>query len=145
MKHVRRTALVHHSARQMFDLVNDVEAYPEFLPWCRSSRVFEASDSHMRAQIEMAVGGLARSFSTRNTLEPPGRIELSLLHGPFRHLHGEWRFDELSGQACKIHLEVSFEVSNRLLSAVLTPAFEKICNSLVDAFTRRADRVYGRA
>ncbi|MCC5862689.1 MAG: type II toxin-antitoxin system RatA family toxin [Gammaproteobacteria bacterium] len=144
MKHVRRSALVHHSARQMFDLVNDVESYPEFLPWCRATRVFEATDSHMRAQVEMAVGSLTRSFSTRNTLTPPERIELSLLHGPFRHLQGEWRFDALSEQACKVHLEVSFEVSNRLLSTVLTPAFEKICNSLVAAFTKRADRVYGR-
>lgn len=143
MKQVRRTALVPYSAEEMYALVNDVEAYPKFLPWCRSSHVFEASETEMRAQIEMAVAGVTRSFSTHNTLQKPERIDLALVHGPFRHLEGHWRFEALHESACKVALEVRFEVSNRLLSMAMTPAFEKICNSLVDAFSQRATRVYG--
>ena len=143
MKHVVRTALLPYSAAQMYALVNDVEAYPQFLPWCRSTRVLEASGSHMHAQIEMALAGLTRSFTTRNTLSPPERIDLDLVDGPFRHLEGHWRFEALTSTACKVHLDLSFEVANALFSMALSPAFEKICSSLVDAFSRRARQVYG--
>jgi ribosome-associated toxin RatA of RatAB toxin-antitoxin module len=143
MKHVKRTALVPHSAEQMFVLVNDVEAYPQFLPWCRSTQVFESSSTHIRAQIEMALAGLSRSFTTHNSLCRPDRIDIELVDGPFRHLEGHWRFEALTEAACKVHLDLSFEVANSLFSMALTPAFEKICNSLVDAFSTRATRIYG--
>ena len=127
----------------MYALVNDVQAYPEFLPWCRSTRVLERSPTHMRAKIEMALAGLSRSFTTLNTLVPAERIDLALVDGPFRHLEGHWRFEALSEAACKVHLDLSFEVANALFSMALSPAFEKISHSLVDAFSQRARQVYG--
>ncbi len=128
----------------MFDLVNDVEAYPEFLPWCRQSRVLDSSDNQMRAEVGMSLAGISRSFTTRNTLQRPDRIMLHLVDGPFRHLEGEWQFIALREDACRVTLDLTFEVSNRLFSMALTPAFEKVGNSLVDAFSRRADALYGR-
>ncbi len=144
MRRVHRSALVPHSAAQMFDLVNDVEAYPEFLPWCRQSRVLDSSDNQMRAEVGMSLAGISRSFTTRNTLQRPDRIMLHLVDGPFRHLEGEWQFIALREDACRVTLDLTFEVSNRLFSMALTPAFEKVGNSLVDAFSRRADALYGR-
>ena len=129
----------------MFDLVNDVEAYPEFLPWCRQSRVLESSDNHMRAEVGMSLAGISRSFTTRNTLQRPDRIMLHLVDGPFRHLEGEWQFIALREDACRVTLELTFEVSSRLFGMALTPAFEKVGNSLVDAFSRRADALHGRS
>lgn len=129
----------------MFDLVNDVEAYPEFLPWCRQSRVLESSDNQMRAEVGMSLAGISRSFTTRNTLQRPERIMLHLVDGPFRHLEGEWQFIALREDACRVTLDLTFEVSNRLFGMALTPAFEKVGNSLVDAFSRRADALYGRS
>jgi len=145
VRRVHRSALVPHSAAQMFDLVNDVEAYPEFLPWCRQSRVLESSDNQMRAEVGMSLAGISRSFTTRNTLQRPERIMLHLVDGPFRHLEGEWQFIALREDACRVTLDLTFEVSNRLFGMALTPAFEKVGNSLVDAFSRRADALYGRS
>ncbi|MCC5870187.1 MAG: type II toxin-antitoxin system RatA family toxin [Gammaproteobacteria bacterium] len=145
MRHVLRTALLPYSAAQMYALVNDVKAYPDFLPWCRSTRVLDSSPTHMRAQIEMSLAGLTRSFTTHNALAPPERIDLALVDGPFRHLEGHWRFEALTADACKVHLDLSFEVANALFSMALSPAFEKISSSLVDAFSQRAHQVYGSA
>ena len=128
----------------MFDLVNDVEAYPEFLPWCRQSRVLESSDNQMRAEVGMSLAGISRSFTTRNTLQRPDRIMLHLVDGPFRHLEGEWQFIALREDACRVTLDLTFEVSNRLFGMALTPAFETVGHSVVDAFSRRADALYGR-
>lgn len=144
MRRVHRSALVQHSAEQMFELVNDVEAYPKFLPWCRQSRVLDSSDTHMRAEIGLSLAGISRSFTTRNTLHRPERIMLHLVDGPFRHLEGEWQFIALRDDACRVTLDLTFEVSNRLFAMALAPAFEKVGNSLVDAFGQRADALYGR-
>lgn len=143
MRTVRRSALVGHSAERMYELVNDVGSYPQFLPWCRDSKVIESSERHMIAEIEMSLAGFTRRFSTHNTLTPCERIHMRLVDGPFRHLEGSWVFHALSPEACKVHVDMEFKVAGAVFEFALAPAFEKVCNSLVDSFIRRAEAVYG--
>jgi len=128
----------------MYDLVNDVGAYAEFLPWCKSSKVIDQSDREMIASIEMSRGVLNSTFTTRNRLQPDSMIEISLVDGPFRKLGGFWKFSQLkSKNACKISLELDFEFDSRLMSIAANPVFTQIANSLVDSFSKRAVEVYG--
>jgi len=143
MPTVTRTALVMHSAKQMYDLVNDCESYPQFLPWCSAARLIESSDSHMVGELEISKAGLKHSFTTRNTLQEPHRIELHLVDGPFKRLDGEWRFDALSEEACKVSLTMEFEFASKMLSVALGGVFNQAANTLVDAFCQRAKQVYG--
>jgi len=141
---IERSALVHYSPAEMYALVNDVASYPAFLPWCRSAKVLESSASEMTASIEIAKGMLNRSFTTHNTLEPPQRIELTLVDGPFRKLQGCWQFATLKTEnACKVSLQLEFEFESTMLSLAAGPIFTQIGNSLVDAFCKRAVEVYG--
>ena len=141
--HIRRSALVPYSVEQMFGLVNDVEAYPEFLPHCRSARVLERRDREVKARIELAKGALHKSFTTLNRLDEPTRIEMRLVDGPFRHLQGGWLFTGEGGQGTRVALDLEFEFSNRLVALALGPIFNQLANSLVDAFVGRARAIYG--
>ncbi|MCP1727005.1 ribosome-associated toxin RatA of RatAB toxin-antitoxin module [Natronospira proteinivora] len=142
MRSVQREALVPYSAEAMYDLVNDIERYPDFLPWCREARVLESADTELTASLTLIKGGLRRSFTTRNRMEPGRLIDIQLVDGPFRHLEGEWRFEPLRDDASKVKLDMRFEVAG-LLDAVLGPVFHQIANSLVDAFVRRAQDRHG--
>ncbi len=142
MARIQRSATVPYSPEQMFALVNDIESYPQFLPWCRSARVLGRGDDWIRARLEMAKGALHRSFTTRNTLEHPHRIRIRLEDGPFRKLEGDWHFDP-AGDGCRVSLDLEFEFAGRMLSAVAGPVFSQIAASLVDAFRRRAEQLYG--
>lgn len=142
MTTINKSALVMHTPEQMYKLVNEVEFYPEFLPWCRSSRVLERDELSQRASIEIAKGPLNKAFSTRNTMLPNKRIQLTLENGPFSRLDGEWRFEALGDKGCKILLDIEFEFSGRLISVLLSPVFAEICSTLVDSFVKRADSVY---
>ena len=106
---IQRSALLPYPAQALFDLVNDVASYPEFLPWCRASQVLEVSELHMLASLEVAKGSLSQRFVTRNTLQPGQRIEMNLQEGPFTRLHGVWEFKALGDKACKISLDLSFD------------------------------------
>jgi len=144
MSRIQRSALVHYSPREMYDLVNDVESYPDFLPWCRSTTLISSSDTEMEASIDMAMGVLNRTFTTHNTMRPGERIELSLVDGPFSKLQGYWQFDKLKvDNACKVSLDLEFEFDSAMMSVAAKPVFTQIANSLVDAFVRRAVDVYG--
>lgn len=143
MRRVKRSALVPYSARQMFDLVADVEAYPEFLPWCSDVEVHSWRNDVAEVTLELARGGLRKRFRTRNCMQPPARMDLSLVGGPFRHLEGGWRFEPVGDDGSKVVLDLAFEFDSRLLDLVIGAYFEDICNRLVDAFTRRAVAVYG--
>lgn len=143
MARIQRSATVPHTPEQMFALVNDIEAYPQFLPWCRSARVLGEGDDWVRARLEMAKGALHRSFTTRNTLERPQRIRIELEDGPFRKLEGDWHFDPAGNGGCQVSLDLEFEFAGRMLSAVAGPVFSQIASSLVDAFRRRAVDLYG--
>lgn len=144
MRTVHKSALVSYSAREMFDLVNDIEAYPTFLPWCRDARVEHVTETEVHASLELARGGVHKWFTTRNEIDPGRVIDINLVNGPFRHLDGKWQFTPLGEEGSRVTLDMSFEFSSRMLSVVVGPVFHQICNSLVDAFVRRAADVYGR-
>ena len=145
MTTINKSALVPYSAAQMFALVNDIGAYSQFLPWCRSSQIIEQSEDELRATIDIAHGSLHKSFTTKNRLQRDKMIEMRLEQGPFKHLEGFWRFDVLGECACKVSLDLEFEFSNRLIGMAMGPIFSQIANSLVDAFSKRAVEVYGKA
>jgi len=141
---ISKNALVPYSATEMFELVNDIESYADFLPWCRSSEVLSQNEDEVRATIEIAHGSLHKSFTTCNRLQKNKMIEMRLEKGPFRHLEGFWRFDVLGERACKISLDLDFEFSSKLVGMAMGPIFSQIANSLVDAFSKRAVTVYGK-
>jgi len=144
MKKIARSALLPYSAQQVYDLVNDVASYPDFLPWCGGAEVFSASDYEMEAGVTIAKAGIKQTFITKNHLVPGQRIEMHLVDGPFKSLKGEWEFKVLDVDACKIQFEVEFEVSSGLLSAAIGPIFEQIASTLVDSFCERAKQVYSK-
>jgi len=139
---IDRSALVMHSAQRMFDLVNDVRAYPQFLPWCSSSNVLAHNEQQMVATLEIAKGGVRQQFTTRN-LFGPNEIQLQLVEGPFSQLQGVWRFLPLDVNACKVVLSLNFEFSGMLAKMAVGAVFSQAANSMVDAFCKRANEVYG--
>jgi len=141
---INRSALVPFSAENMFDLVDDINAYPQFLPWCKSATVFTREGNEVKAAIEMSKAGLHKSFTTHNVSKDKKVIEMRLVEGPFQSLEGYWRFEPLNPTACKISLDIEFEFSSKILSMSIGPVFSQICNSLVNAFVSRAQEVYGR-
>lgn len=142
MPSIQRSALVAHSARAMFDLVNDVSSYPEFLPGCTDSKVLEQNDSQMKASLLVSKAGVKQWFTTQNTLAPVSRIDMQLVDGPFKKLSGGWTFSPLSDNACKIELSLDFEFSNRLTEMAFGKIFSGLASSMVSAFTERARSVY---
>ena len=144
MTNINKSALVQYSVSEMFELVDDVDTYAEFLPWCGSSEVLSRSDTDVRASVEIAHKGIHKTFTTLNMLKPHNSIEMSLVDGPFKSLHGFWRFEALKTDACKITLDLDYEFSNMLLSMAIGPVFNQIANSLLDAFCLRAEAKYGK-
>jgi ribosome-associated toxin RatA of RatAB toxin-antitoxin module len=141
--HIQRSALLPYPAQALYDLVNDVARYSEFLPWCSSGIVLESSETHMRARVEIAKGGLSQHFVTRNVLVLGESIEMNLEQGPFNQLHGVWVFKSLGQKACKISLDLSFDYSGPIVRATLGPLFNQAANTLVDAFCQRAKQLHG--
>ncbi len=139
---VKRSALVTHSARKMFILVNDVDRYQEFLPWCGGSEEISRTDREVIASIKIAYRGVEKSFTTRNKLEGTRKIILALVDGPFSELRGSWEFIRLEENASRVNLDLQFDFSNRLLEAVVGPVFRRIADSMVDSFVKRADQMY---
>ena len=139
---VQKSALVRYSAQQMFDLVNDIEAYPQFLPWCSGSRIIKRADDIVEAELLISKGGFKKSFSTRNRIDRGGTITVSLLDGPFSYLEGVWNFMPLREDASKISLDLEFEMSGKLASLAFGAVFNQICNTMVSSFTNRAKQIY---
>lgn len=127
----------------MYALVDDVESYPEFLPWCTDVEVHSRSDDVVEASLELRRAGLRKRFRTRNRLTPKRSMALQLVGGPFRHLSGGWQFTPLGDAGSKVSLDLEFEFENKALDMMIGAFFEDACNSLVDAFTERAEAVYG--
>jgi len=144
MRSVNRSALVPYTADQMFNLVDDVESYPEFLPWCNDATVHSRDDDTVEATLELHKGSVSNHFTTRNTRRRPEAIDLALVGGPFRHLAGGWRFKDLGDGGCKVSLELDFQFDSMMVDLMFGSFFEQTCNSLVDAFTGRAESVYGK-
>jgi len=142
MTSIYRHALMPYSARQMFDIVNDVEQYPQFLPWCTYTEVLSLTDTTMEASLRMQKGKLNHSFSTRNKFKDGEYIEIRLVNGPFKKLIGDWRFSDLDEGSSKVELHMDFEFSSRLIGLAIGPVFTQIVNTMVDAFCQRAHQLY---
>jgi ribosome-associated toxin RatA of RatAB toxin-antitoxin module len=140
---IQRSALVGHTPEQMFDLVNDVEAYPRRFEWCSGARVIVLSHNELTARLDLKIGALRQSFTTRNTLIRPDYIELVLVEGPFRRLQGEWRFEALGAAGTRVGLVLDFEFAGRLIGSALAAGFQGLANRMVDDFCRSARQVYG--
>ncbi len=143
MHSVERSVLVPHSAAQMFDLVADVEKYPQFMPWCGGASVSHRDAQGMQASITIALAGIKQTFTTRNTHIYPDKIELELVDGPFSLLKGQWLFLALAEDACKVVFTLQYEFSSRTLETLVGPIFNRIATSFIDSFTQRALSCYG--
>ncbi|VUZ25192.1 Ribosome association toxin RatA [uncultured Comamonas sp.] len=146
MKSVNKSVLIWYSPEEMFALVRDVAHYPEFLPWCSHSQVLEESEHGMTAEVGMSMAGLRKAFVTRNQYDGHSKISMRLVKGPFSRLEGNWRFLPVGdGQqrACKVELQLVYGFDSAALAALIGPIFDRIANSMVDAFIQRAEKVYG--
>jgi len=138
MTEIRRSALMPYPARVMYDIVNNVERYPEFLPWCGGVELHHADAQSMEAAILMRAAGLNHWFRTRNRMVPGESIEITLVDGPFSELEGYWRFTPIDSEGCKIELMLQFEIKHSLAAAIIAPAFSRIANTMVESFCNRA-------
>lgn len=143
MGHVTKTAIVPYDAARMYDLVNDIESYPEFLPWCTEAAVYNRLEASLTATVSLAMGKIKQTFTTQNTMQPGRRIDVHLISGPFRYLNGYWIFEDLGDNRCRIELKMDFEFKNKLLRIALHPVFTQFMNALVGAFSTRARQIYG--
>jgi ribosome-associated toxin RatA of RatAB toxin-antitoxin module len=158
MKHVRKSVLLWYSPREMYDLVVGVPEYPRFLPWCARAEVIDQAEHAMTARLHIAYAGVKHAFTTRNAHVPGEQVQVALVDGPFSVLEGAWKFMPLAApgdgrgagvapevlpQACKIEFDLAYAFSSKALEAVVSPVFDRIANSFVDAFVRRAEQVYG--
>jgi len=140
---VHKTVLINYSAEQMFKLVDRVEDYPEFLPWCGGVDVEERQGDKLKAKLKINYHGLKQSFTTENTNTPPSGMTMHLVEGPFKHFEARWHFKALREDACKIEFDMQYEFSSRILESVIGPVFSMIANSFVDSFCKRAEQIYG--
>ena len=146
MKNIHKSVLIWYAPEEMFRLVTDVARYPEFLPWCDQARVLESDAQGMLAEVGISLGGIKQTFTTRNTHTEPSQVGMQLVKGPFSNLDGQWNFHPLgdgSQRACKVELDLQYGFSSTTLAALIGPVFDKIAASLVDAFVKRADQIYG--
>ncbi len=141
--HIERSALLPYSAEQLFELVNDVEAYPQYMDGCVAAQVLSSDEGGMEARLELKKGGISQSFATRNHWEEHSQIVMELLEGPFESLHGVWNFNALASDACKVSLDLRFTMNNQLVSKAAERLFESVAGNLVNALCQRANCLYG--
>lgn len=147
MHHVHRSALVPYSSEQMFNLVNQIEHYSEFIPHCSKTEIHERSEKKIRASIYLKKGPFSQSFTTKNILNFPHTIQLNLINGPFSNFEGSWEFEnlgDLNNTACKVSLRLNFKIQNSLLNRLFASLFEHLANQMLDAFCQRAEKIYGK-
>lgn len=140
MPKIQRSALVEHSASRMFELVNDIAAYPRRFGWCEAAEVLESEPGRVLARLDLGLAGFHTWFTTENTLDPPRSIDMELRDGPFKRLHGRWQFHALDESACKVTLVMEFEPQSRLFGPALTLGMQGLADRMVDDFIRVADR-----
>ncbi len=150
MKHVNKSVLLWYSPQQMFALVTAIEDYPKFLPWCERAEVLERHDDGVTARLHLAFLGVRQAFTTRNTEVRDRSVELALVDGPFSELHGTWRFVPMPGadgapsaDACRVEFELRYDFASLPLELLISPMFDRIANTFVDSFVKRAEQVYG--
>ena len=144
MPEISRSALLPYPAEFVYDIVNEVGAYPDFLPWCGDSKVEQQSDTTMQAAIQIRRAGIKQWFRTRNKMVPGKSIDMELVDGPFRQLHGQWKFLPLDDRGCRIELALQFEFKAGLAARMIGPVFTRIANTMVDSFCQRAHDLHGR-
>ncbi|WP_068547355.1 type II toxin-antitoxin system RatA family toxin [Thalassotalea crassostreae] len=142
MATIDRSALVMYSASQMYDLINDVMSYPEFLPGCSNAKLLSSDDNQMVASLLVSKAGIEKWFTTENTLVKNTEVIMNLKDGPFKHLHGKWTLTPLSDEACKVSLNLDYEFSSRIIAMAFGKIFDSLTNNMVNAFTNRAKEVY---
>jgi ribosome-associated toxin RatA of RatAB toxin-antitoxin module len=140
---VKKSRIIPFSCEQMYNLVNQVELYAEFLPYCSQSIVHHRTQDEVQATLMISAAGMSKSFTTRNLHQLNKMIEIRLVDGPFSHLEGFWRFDEVD-DGCKISFDLEFEFAGRMFSMLLGPVFEQVTDKMVDAFCDRAEILYGK-
>lgn len=143
MIEIRRHALVKYSPEQMFDLVNDVEAYPKRFSWCVGAETLERTEDVLVVRLDLKFAGFRQSFTTRNTVDPPWRLRMDLVDGPFRSLEGVWDFIALGDAGCKVAFALDFDYAGRLGGGALKLGFQSLAGRMVDDFCREAERLYG--
>jgi len=152
MKHVKRSVLLWYSPREMYDLVTDIERYPTFLPWCAKAEVVERHDDGVTARLTLVKGGLRHAFTTRNRHRSGEQVRVELVDGPFSELEGTWHFIPVSrpgatertdAAACRIEFDLRYAFANAALEALVSPVFDRIANTMVDSFVKRAEQVHG--
>ncbi|PJG86291.1 type II toxin-antitoxin system RatA family toxin [Conservatibacter flavescens] len=142
MPQINQSALVPYSAKQMYQLVNDYERYPEFLPGCIASRTLQQNEYEMVGELTIRKAGIRQTFATQNTLSPAQSIEMKLVKGPFRFLQGRWDFEELDEKSCKISLQLEFEFTNPIIQFAFGKIFTELTAKMIEAFKKRAKEVY---
>ena len=140
---VEKSVLIERTALQMFELVDRVEDYPKFLPWCGGTELLERTDSKTAARIHISYHGLKAHFATENAKEVPNWMNIALREGPFRKMDGRWKFTPLGETACKIDFRLQYEFSSKILEKALGPVFHHIANTFVESFVKRAQQIYG--
>ena len=144
MTAIHKSTLVPYSADEMYALVNDIESYPDFLHWCKRTKILHATDTHLQATIAIEAGKIKQSFTTENQMQPGRSINMQLVEGPFKYLSGNWKFEPQTDNSCKISLNIQFEFKNKLLKLALNKTFNYIMDSLVGSFSQRAREIYGK-
>lgn len=140
---IERSALINYSAQQMFDLINDIEAYPQYMEGCVGARVLARGEDWVEARLELSKAGVTQSFSTRNQLQSPHKMTMNLVDGPFNYLRGIWQFTPLGEGACKVGFLLEFEMKNRLLGMAAGKLLESVGGKQVDTLCARAKQIYG--
>ncbi len=140
---IQESLEVPYTVEKMYDLVNDIEAYSEFLPGCTESKIVRQEEDSIQAKLTLSGGGFSKSFTTSNRLQKNKMIEISLVNGPFRQLEGFWAF-EPTKKGCKVHLSLEFEFASNLLAFAFSPVFEQVAHKLIHAFSERAKQQYGK-
>jgi ribosome-associated toxin RatA of RatAB toxin-antitoxin module len=141
---VRRTLLVPHPAERMFDLIEAAEHYPQFLPWCRDARILERDESVVAAALVLDLRGVRLELATRNPKRRPEWMAIRLVRGPFRRFEGEWQLTPLTAEGCRVEFSLRYDFDSTVVRRLAGPVFDRIADTLVDAFVARADRVYAR-
>jgi ribosome-associated toxin RatA of RatAB toxin-antitoxin module len=145
MKKTKKTILLPYSAEQMYTLVNDLDGYKDFLPWCGGVEIFKQNELELEAKVHIDFKGIKQFFHTHNDLVLNKSIEMSFVDGPFKHFHGYWSFAELSSSACKVEFSLEYQFSNKILELVVGPLFNIISSTFVDGFVKRAKTIYSKS
>ncbi|KDE40300.1 MAG: type II toxin-antitoxin system RatA family toxin [Nitrincola lacisaponensis] len=143
MTEIHKSALVLHTAEQMFDLINDVGRYPEFVPWCAKTQVIHESEDEIQATLHVAKAGLSYSFTTRNRKRRPVYMDMNLVEGPFSTFSAAWHITPLSDEACKVEFTMKYDFAGKLASLAMNKVFSSVAATMVDVFVERADKLYG--